>query len=138
MEKNNLEFKFKWDRYNTSLAISKLLRHAEKGEIEIEYKAKKGSLDSFILAKIMDWTVGGLFFNGAGALIYYFWNRIRKIKSQKRKRKGINYDVTVKYEGVEYLITGEDSDPIARKFEWNYTLETKEQNKLDYKNDRRK
>jgi len=135
MEKNNLEIKFKWDNYNTALAISKLLRHTEKGEIEIEYKAKKGSLDSFILAKIIDWTVGGLFYTGAGALIYYFWNRIRKIKSKKRKRKGINYDVTVKYEGVDYLLTGEYSDPIAKKFEWNYTLETKEQNKLDYKNE---
>lgn len=127
---------FKWDSYNTSLAIKKLLRHVERGEIKFHYNANKGSLASELIAKIIDWNVGTLFMAGEVAVIYYFWNRIRKIKKRKRIRKeGIDYTVRVTYNNEEYTLTGEESDAFVKKFEIPINLvQSEEKYGIEYKN----
>ena len=127
-KKGTIEIKAKWDTWNTTLLTSKLYRHVKKGEIEFELQAKKGSIITNFLVKLV-YDIGITFFPD---LTKYIWKRIRK---QRDKGKQLPPVTVINYiDNRTIIITGSDEDELPHKF---YTTHEYKPKRIG-KNERRK
>lgn len=101
---NTLIVKTDWNKWNSTILISKLYGHVEKKEIEFTAKVKRGSI--LLEIEIIVINVELSFF--ASLLANYIWDKMKK-----QKDKGIELrPATIILNNRNYVIKGDKKDEL--------------------------